>query len=243
MFYHAALWFDYHGFSHEALLLNRAVEKGDFLLLARRASEIVNSVGSESFFLTRYGLGPLTPDPLSVGDVASSLYRNSELGRWFFLVMSSWLQPSPVSIGYAWVCLSEALRQIGWPNDRVELLFHGLPTGLLVSSQASPERVSPVTHNDPYWRWVRPLYSFDQGGWLSTEACQDLYDDLLRSEGFLLAMDPPSAVGSDQQQVIYWRESLHSGYRNSLQMLQLALEQKIGLYLITLWDWNEEVDR
>jgi len=243
MFYHAALWFDYHEFSREASLLNRAVEKDDFLPLAQRASAIANSVESGSFFLTKYGVGPLTPDPLSVEGVASSPYRNSELGRWFFLVMSSWLQPSPVSIGYAWVCLSEALRQVGWPDERLELLFHGLPTGLLVSPQASSEQVSSVTHNDPYWRWVRPLYSFDQGGWLSIEACQDLYDDLLRSEALLSAMDPPSVVGPVQQQVAYWRESLRSGYQNSVQMFQLALEHKLGLYLITLWDWDEEIER
>ncbi len=234
MFYHASLLLDYEGFRCECAPLSRLADNGDYIAIAQRATDVMRSITCESFWLDRYGFASWDWRLPSVEEVMMSAHRNSEIGRWFLIVLSTWLTPSQSCVGYDWARLSDSLRQIGWHEKRVALLFYGYPTWSLIRSDTSNQHASTVAHADPYWKWIRPLYTHGQGGWLDTDACRSLSDDLLASEDALLYALPPQTHQSGSDQPSQWRRSVRRGYLRALAVLRSAVERQLGLYQLVL---------
>lgn len=242
MFYHATLLFDYKGFAQEAIPLAYAIEHGDLEPVYLRVKKIVNCQPSSDFFLRNYGYGGPIRSPKSIAEVQSSPYKNSEIGQWFVLIMSTYLRPCPSSIGYNWSNLASALEQAGWELADVRKLCHGLPTGLLLTSAASAEHLSVVKHDAPYWQWTRLLYTYNQGGWLSFQECERLYHLLGRKalQIPLLHYKEEHELTGDQFRT--WKISVAQGCADALAMLSSAIGAKSGLYMVILWQWGEDND-
>lgn len=232
-FYHAALLFDERGFVHEVGTLAAAVEQGDLSALHDRASRIIQAHEMVPFILDNLGFGGLKP--LQPPDVAAvSPYRNSIVGQWFTVVLSDYLKPCPQYPGYHWRPLSAALEQIGWSQGDNEKLFYGEPLGLFFSRE-SIKHSTVITHQDPYWRWVRPLYCNNQGGWLPHEECRRLLTRLQEIEPHLRAL--ARDMIDEQPQIA--RESW-AGYEDAVAMLTTATAEQQGLYMVILWQWDDD---
>lgn len=240
MFYHAAMLFDYKGFAKEAAPLARAVEEGSLVLLHHRASEIAKHISPETFILHDYG------EPLnllqSISEIETSPYRNSKIGKLFTVVMSTYLEPCSKSLGYNWRILIETLKDLKCKDNDLEKLYYGLPVGLLITPEATDQHVKKVEHNDPYWRWIRLDYSYNQGGWLPLEECQRLRTALKQVSIQLSEYNYQERSQTTETQNQSWKNSLQQGYEDAMEMLSLAIESKKGLYMVVLWDWGEEDD-
>ncbi len=235
MFYHAAFLFDYVGFEKEARVLACAVEQGDLIPLHRRVSEIVTHSSPERL----PGNGNFLKLPQSISEVEASPYISSEIGRWFMVVVSTYLRPCPVSIGYNWGNLSSALEALGWKSADIERLCHGMPMGLLVTSAADSQHSDIVTHSDPYWRWIRLPHTYNQGGWLSVEGSRHLYVLLQEVEPQIAGLRYKGALKLTSAQNENWRSSVQRGCRDALMMLSAAIEANTGLYMVVLWEWDD----
>lgn len=239
MFYQASLFFDYLGFQYEASKLCQAIENGNLRPLQERVYEIAITTPPDKFVLRNYGYGGDLKTPESIDIVLSSPYRNAEIGQWLLVVMSTYLQPCPVSIGYNWKNLAQALETLHFPDEDIDKLSTGLPTSLLINTQASPQHLKVVAHTDPYWQWVRPLYTYQQGGWLPISECQRLLLALQELKLSMLEIETgfPNLPESAE---VYWKNSVLQGYQDACTMLKASLAKDKGLYMVTLWQWHDE---
>lgn len=232
-FYHAALLFDERGFVQEIGTLAAAVEQGDLSVLHDRASQIVQAHETAPFILDNLGFGGLKP--LQTTDiVAVSPHRNLIVGQWFTIVLSDYLKPCPRYPGYHWRPLFAALERLGWPQEDNEKLFYGEPLGLFFS-QESIKHATVITHQDPYWRWVRLLYCTNQGGWLPREECARLLTRLQETEPQLRVL-----VRDMTDELPRIARESWAGYEDAVAMLTTATGQQQGLYMVILWQWDDE---
>lgn len=221
MFYHESLLFDYKGFLEEAKPLVAEVEQGNLSSTYVRAEQIAASIEPESFVLANYGQWFRLPESESSKNFLR--FQSSNIGYWFLLIMSKYLQPNPNSIGLHWSYLKNNLPKSGWSENDVVLLFEGLPIGSLLLGK-DIERRKAITHEDPFWYWIRPHYTYNQGGWLSLTECKRLYEQLQNTK---LSKNPPD-------------ENLSGSYKRALAMLSTAIDNNLGLYMVELWDWDDE---
>lgn len=236
MWYLANLLFDYQNYQVEARAIAVTLDMGYIQILREKVEKIATSPRYQSFF-TNYGYGKVLPLP-EVQEVEKSSYKNCILGLWLFVLMAKNLEPAPVCLGYDWRILSENLERLGWPEGDVNLLIHGYPTAGLLGKKIAKKEV--IEHKDPYWFWIRPLQSYNQGGWLSIAECdrfkkklQKTLVDVLENRKYL-----NSAFLSTKDEV--WINSLHRGIQNLITLFQLAIDKRCGIYSAIYWDWEDD---
>jgi hypothetical protein len=237
MFYHAALLFDYKEFAGEARPLADAVNQNNLTLLHAQANVLAETIQQGSYSLLDYGDPLHIPRPLD--DVQSSPYKNSFIGDWFMIILSQYVKPHPNHIGYDWRILETVLEEFKWNREDINLLFHGLPFGTLVASGDADNYSDKLTHSDPYWMWIRPDYSYGRGGWLSTEECRRLRVALLqiRSEIEQYQVKREHLEDHHKKQ---WKKRVQNAYQSALEMLGRAIGEDKGLFLVVLWQWEDE---
>ena len=136
--------------------------------------------------------------------------------------MSHYLRESPCSLGANWRKLVDGLKKLGFPDNQIDKLVNGRPIGQLILHQTDLLQISAVTHADSYFRWIRPLYIYNQGGWLSNDDCNELLESLIQIRENDLD------------------ESCREGIQFARRMLLAAMNNKVGLYMVILWDLEKE---
>jgi hypothetical protein len=230
MFYHAALLFDTTGFAQEACALAQRVDRGDLQLLHQRATQIAAATPAALFPLRAYGEPLRQPRPLA--DVVTNPASNAEIGDWLMIVLSQYVRPCPSSIGFHWQALKLALLERGWTQAECDLLMHGQPLGTLIGKAPVGIQDHIVRHHDPYWRWIRPDYSYTHGGWLGLEQCATFFRRLCARDHEL--RQSTHAPGGHLQEDLL--ASAIQGYQAACHMLSAALQAHQGLYMVILWD-------
>jgi hypothetical protein len=236
LFYHAALLFDYRGFAREAKPLSDAVNRNNLAPLHARADALARTMQPESYNLLDYG-EPLNI-PRTADDVQSSPYKNQFIGDWFMIILSQYVEPHPNHIGYNWRILETVLKELNWNMEEVQLLFRGLPVATLVTGDAEnyPDNLA---HSDPYWAWIRPDYSYGRSGWLSIEECNRLRVMLLQIgaeiEQYEVTREDLKDLHKKQ-----WKTRVRRAYEGALGMLDRAVREDMGLFMVVLWQWEDE---
>lgn len=235
MWYQANLFFAYEQYRAELKSLVEAVDHGD---LNRLRAEAENVAVSSQFkpFVKKFGFGEILPLP-DVREVEDSPYRNSMLGEWLFITMEKYLEPSPVCLGYDWRVVTESLESLGWAKNEIDLLINGYPIAKMLGKGYLDKSV--VGHDDPYWFWIRPLHSYNQGGWIPTEDCGRLSARLKE----MLQKDLEGRLDSESDFLATknetWTFSLSRGIKNLISVFDLAIEKGCGIYSAIFWDWND----
>lgn len=238
MWYLANLFFEYDDFQIEANSLAMSIEKGEIQPLLNEVAKIA-AVPKHQEHLIKYGYGDVLPLP-NIRDVEISTHQNLILGKWFFILMAEYLESVPNSVGYDCRILSEGLSHLGWSEEDANLLIHGESIAVLFGEKSASK--PSVDQKDPYWFWVRPLYSYNQGGWLSVANCKRFQRKLhetyaenienrkyLRSEFF---------TGKDEA----WIVSFTRGIRTFDVIFESAIEKGCGIYSAIYWDWEDTTE-
>jgi hypothetical protein len=237
MFYHASLLFDYKGFASEANQLAHAVNQNNLAPLQKKADSLAKILWRESYILQDYGDPLYIPQPIK--DVQTSLHKNRFIGDWFMIVMAQYVEPQPKHIGYNWRILETILQELNWNKEEIRLLFWGLPVGTLITQRDMTDYPETLVDSDPYWMWIRPDYSYGRSGWLSLEECIRLRVNLQEIGPAIRQYRARDETLTDLQKR-QWEERLHSGYNDAIDMLDVAIRASKGLYLVVLWQWEDE---
>lgn len=229
MYYHFGLIFDYAAFSREVKPISFSIENGELSFFNARISKIVFEIENTDL-LTSLGFGEPPKGINPITSFKETEYFNSEVGKRLFLFLSTFLHPSPVAIGLNWRKLISILETAGWKNVDIETLIYGRPVGTLVTEQAKyAVQLDVVTHNDPYWRWIRPQYSYNQGGWVSYHECKMLYEKL---NNVLKELPTSHSCVNGQKEVM-------KIVFDAKEMVRGAIDEHKGLYVIVLWEGDE----
>lgn len=229
MYYHTALLFDYTRFSQVARPLAEFVETGNFEPVIKHAEKIIARSSENKFILKKFGFGENITElnPMLEYATGNSRFQNSMIGKFFLIAMSEYLKPCPISIGSDWRNLNTLLQSIGFSSADIDILLYGQPIGTLVSESAKGcSQVLGVKHSDPYWRWIRPLYIYGQGGWINLDEIHRLRNMLITAE----------KKCSNILENAPWRQSGLKGLKKSIKMLTSAVNSQMGLYVFVLWD-------
>lgn len=224
---HEAFLLDYSAFKSHIAPLTEALGRGDQTRLVEAARQIALSVAPEEWIL--HNAGTMLEDVGTAGELSSQ-----EIGYCLLVVLSTHLTRAP-SLGIAWSALSTTLFDLGWPEEDVKLLIHGLPVVRLLRNETEAPDTSFLNGGEPYWYWVFPTQSFRRG-WLPTDVVTRLHAKLNASMSSLEpAISHPEAIrhnlrGSSQ-------EHGHAGasdmaFRSALAMLDEAQRSAKALYLV-----------
>lgn len=227
MFYHTALLFDYENFSKEAKPLGLSIEKGNIKDFDERIFQITSTTNEEDFILKDLGFGEPIKNVKPLVNLNEIQFLNSEIGKRFLVLMSQYLFPCSLKIGYSWRKLVSVLERMNWSSSEITTLIYGDPIGKLVSDKARDALpIDKISHQDPFWRWIRPMYSYNQGGWVSYRDCVSLYDKLnkVKNEQLSQSQNP------DEE------ESEVTLIQNTKTILSYAIKEQKGLYVIVLWE-------
>ncbi len=227
MFYHIALLFDYEKFSKEAKPLGLSIEKGNIKDLDERIFQITSNTNDEDFILKDLGFGEPIKNVKSLVSLNEIQFLNYEIGKRFLVLMSQYLFPCALNIGYSWRKLVSVLERINWSSSEINTLIYGDPIGKLVSDKAEDaHQIDKISHQDPYWRWIRPMYSYNQGGWVSYQDCVSLYDKLNK-----VINDELSQFQNPDE-----KKSEATLIQDTKTILSYAINEQKGLYVIVLWE-------
>lgn len=251
---HQASLFMYRKFIDEALWLVEQVEQGNYGPLRDFACEAIQRLQKEwpinNFGWIKYEnnveKGVLTQEwPLlnhgEAGLVTEDEIRNlsspaaQDIGYWFLIVLSEYLQPCSSPLGN-WSVLNTVLESLNWKQDDRDLLFRGLPTSKLLKPKLGKKSPWPLKDSDPYWLWLHP--SRARSGWLPTEDIDRLHSQLCRMDDKVKDFDVCVIPNIDADNPIVVREYkvyLQSGYQDTISMLSTAQKSNLGLFMsITL---------
>jgi hypothetical protein len=251
---HQASLFKYKEFIKEALWLVEQVEQGNYGPLRDRTCEAVRRLQQE-WPISDLGWIKYEDDteksvltqewPLlnhgEAGLLAEEEVRNlsnpapHDIGYWFLVVLSEYLQSCPSPLGN-WSVLSTVLESLGWKQDDRDLLFRGFPTSRLLRPKLGEGSPWPLKDSDPYWLWLHPGRA--RSGWLPTEDIDRLHNKLYRMEDRIKNFDVSLIPNIDANNPIVVRDYkvyLQSGYRDTISMLSTAQKLNRGLFMsITL---------
>lgn len=237
MWFHASLKFDYPLFQREAKELVGDIDKGNLNLLRSKAKEVINDDKYKTFF-SKYGYGITGNDLPSVSEVQDSPLSNAIIGLWIAIVMAKYLEPAEVNIGYNWRHLQDYLPRFGWSRPDFMDFINGFPIGLLFGKKNLPKE--RIEHEDPYWFWIRPRFSYNQGGWLSVDQCnyfgsllRRTYKDVIKAD-FSQYPDIPS----DQTNSV--KAAVLQGISDSITLLESCSLASVGCYSAIYWEWDDE---
>ncbi len=235
MWYLANLYFDYEEYRAELKALSDALDKGDPQPLRKEVKRVVTS-GEFDHIFSRYGYGKILPMP-SIRRIETSPYRNSILGSWLFIITAKYLEPTQECLGYDWRIVAESLEGLSWSKQEINLLINGSPMAKLLGKDSVNHTV--VEHGDPYWEWIRPSYSYNQGGWISMEECEKFFKLLQKTLEKDLGDGRHFNSGFLANKNETWVYSLTHGIKSLLSILNLAIDKGCGIYSAIYWDWAD----
>jgi len=103
-----------------------------------------------------------------------------------------------------------------------------------------PKKV--INHNDAYWYWIRPRYSYNQGGFLPKENCESVLSLLRKAQYRINESDLTFSTNLPKDQEKNWRSSLTKGLEDAIAWIETALNQNLGIYSAIYWEWDEVED-
>lgn len=154
-----------------------------------------------------------------------------DIGQWFLILLAQHLKPCPSSESN-WYVLSTALSIAGWPLERCDLLFKGLPTSKLLKPQIEQRSPWPLAEEHPYWLWLHPWNA--RSGWLPKEQIRQLHNNLGEMQDAIKQLDIRRfpGINIDNPVVIEdFRTHLDKSYSQTMAMLSMAVESSSGLFM------------
>jgi hypothetical protein len=131
-----------------------------------------------------------------------------------------------------------ALPRVGWSDQDIRILSHGLAPAYLMKPELYPDPLQkvPGAHDDSrwydpafYWWWVRPSHAYNVG-WVPYERCVEFHERISSQRAQLLKMSvaelglPPIPVVS--------QEDYQAHITGTIQLLQTAAVTRVGLYFV-----------
>lgn len=165
-----------------------------------------------------------------------SKLESSDLGYWFLIIFSKYLSECG-GIGPDFEILAWCLEKIGWKSEDVKLLIDASPMSLLLRSDTfvQPKKLS---YSDPYWYWMRPVYS-NRSGWLTKQQIINLLEKLRLVDQAINSFDPklfgnqwgmiPISVPDGQMDYL---NRARSAYGSAVEMLIKANSRNSELYIV-----------
>lgn len=226
MFYLANYLFSHQDFSLETRGITEQIKQGNLTPLFDHAEKAYNNLSCRALF-SQLGFG-IIPVNFSNYINHSHTHQNPLIGQCLSWLLLQYLTPLDFHLGYNWNQVSSYLSQIGWPKSKLNLLIHGLPLGNLLGIKIKPKTL--ITDSDPYWYWIRPLYSYNQGGYIPYEKCSELLTQLKIES--IVEMEE-----KNNNQV----NSIKTGVKNIVSCLEKAVGSSIGLFSAIYWDWGNPI--
>jgi len=236
MWFLAELQFNEIGFQTQGMSLIEGIDSGEILTIRLKVEELIHQEKIISL-LYRYGFGQVPFQLPSVEDVNYSPYRNSIIGNWLSIIMAQYLEPSQFNIGFNWRMISEILIRMGWSADDINLLINGLPIGVLFGKPTSVKNV--IEHTDPYWYWIRPKYSYNQGGYIPRQECEKIKTLLATTQSRIMEQKNllhyfPMAQEEN------WLRSLKKGFDDAIHLIDDAITNNRSIYSAIYWEWDDD---
>jgi hypothetical protein len=146
-------------------------------------------------------------------------YRNGLIGNYLLIVLSTFLFPA-LSLGYNFSKFSQILHALEWKKEDIDHILEGYPTSLLIKPGLLPIH-KIVEWEDPYWCWVRPLYS-NYSGWFPLPEIVRFHEKLNNDR------DKVARINIPHQPV----EACLEIYTAAIQMLDQAIAADKDLFLV-----------
>jgi len=237
MWYHISFYFDYIGWRQKASQLMWQIDHEDFSTLLHQVERILDQEEKRTLlreFGCRFG-----SHPLSEGDLSkTNPHRNSIIGQLLFASIFNYYIPAKYQLGSNWSIVKAVLLANGWIDEEVEELINGTPISLLVGR--APLQHQVVSHTDPYWYWIRSLYSSNQGGWLSTEKVSFYNSKIANIRRKNSLVDYQNISGLSNDQILFRKISFEKGIENLWELFGGAASRGIGLYSTIFYEWDDE---
>lgn len=231
MHQHYFYCFDYNSFQTLAAPLAEQVQRNNLSPLAEKVITIATTLNPDTYILKNVFTIESVITKLQTIDEKQLKYRNITIGDAFMLLLSTYLRPLPQQIGFQWRILGEAFIALGWDKTECDLLLEGHPVGSLFYSELPLVHKVP-TYDDPFWRWIRLPGTFNQGGWLSLEACLHFRNKMREvepvfTEASFSSKITDAALANEKYQILKF-------------ILDEAIRSAMGLY--TFVTWGDEID-
>lgn len=226
MFFHANYLFSYQDFAIVAACLNNQINQGNLAPLYEQTSKAYQNANNRQLF-SQLGFGKVPSSISEFNEDNMKKHQNIMIGQYMSWVLVQYLSPVDNHLGYQWNDVSGYLQQIGWPKTNIDLLLTGLPIGNLLGIKVKPKKL--IDEADPYWYWIRPRYSYNQGGFIPLEKCRYLLTKLRK----ISSRDFDKKIDDHQKPVSI-------GLNNIMAFLEKADKFNIGVYSAIYWEWENE---